>query len=220
MTAAPTTQAPSGPLGGVATPKMGQCVYCGEPFQINPKAEKHEHCSDRCRNAAWNAKHPRINAMTETEDQNGLHVGTVLQISARNANISAKSVKGGWKYEFKAEITEEDFLRFNGHDLTGSLFEAQLECIEIAQLPLPIEPKPEAPKGGPLAESAGRLCQQPLFWDFLSFQTGIPRCTNELATNYVREYCGVLSRAEIDHQPTAKHRFMELMGEFRKWQQG
>lgn len=65
-----------------------------------------------------------------TEDQ--LHVGSVFQISMRNINLKGRSTKGGMIYRFEAEITEDDFDLFRGHDLTGSCFEAMVECTDIA----------------------------------------------------------------------------------------
>ena len=188
---------------------MGECVHCGKTFQKNK--EKHDHCSDTCRYAEYDKRNPRINKVMAKEEQPGLYPGKVFYVSIRNANIRAKSVKGGWKYELVAEMTAEDFDLFNGHDLTGSLFEAQLECVEIAQLRLPIE---EKPKGGSLSISAAMICSQPLFWKFANARN------DEEAADYIRTYCCVESRAMIDNDENAKRKFITLMANYREWQKG
>lgn len=67
--------------------------------------------------------------MTDNQD---LHVGSVFQVSMRNVNLKGRSTKGGMIYRFEAEITEDDFDLFRGHDLTGSCFESAVECTAIA----------------------------------------------------------------------------------------
>lgn len=61
-------------------------------------------------------------------DNKNLYVGSVFQVSLRNVNLKGRSTKGGMIYRFEAEITEDDFDLFRGHDLTGSCFEAMVEC--------------------------------------------------------------------------------------------
>ncbi len=155
--------------------------------------------------------------MTPEDVGPGLYVGRVFHVSLRNANVRAKSVKGGWKYELVAEMTAEDFEMFNGHDLTGSCFEAQVECTEVAQTP-----GPEKPKGGPLSIEAAKKCGEPLFIEYVSsfMDAGDPIDGDtwpDRAKNFICQYCGVLSRAELDHQPTAAKRFQQLMQEFEEW---
>jgi hypothetical protein len=81
----------------------------------------------------------------------------------------------------------------------------------------------EKPKGGPLAESAGRLCETQTFRDFLKERYFYSWLANEFLTpsgsaaEVVREICKVESRAEIDHKEVAAKRFHELMREFREW---
>ena len=118
-------------ISSVARCNGANCEHCGAEFV--PANKDHRFCSDKCRYAEYDKRNPRINKVMAKEEQPGLYPGKVFDVSLRNANIRAKSVKGGWKYELVAEMTAEDFDMFNGHDLTGSLFEAQIECIEVAQ---------------------------------------------------------------------------------------
>ena len=148
------------------------------------------------------------------KENKGLHSGKVFQISLRNANIKAESIKGGWRYRFIGEMTAEDFDQFNGHDLTGSLFEATLECVEISQS----EPKPIREKGGSLSISAARICEDRRFQEFLEDRDANTRIIfTDSAADYVRKHCGVESRAMIDHDENAKHKFKELMAEYGEW---
>lgn len=150
----------------------------------------------------------------------GLYVGKVFHISLRNANVRARSVKGGWKYELVAEMTAEDFDLFNGHDLTGSCFEAQIECTEVAQLPL-VEEKPDKPKGGPLSQEAAKKCREPLFQRF-AHEMAKPELRDSvqpegLAAEFIRVSCGIESRADLDHDEQAAAAFRDLMGQFHDW---
>lgn len=76
----------------------------------------------------------------------------------------------------------------------------------------------EKPKGGPLSNEAGILCGIPKFREFLIYQFG---CCNEMTdfvtAEYVREICGVTSRAEIDSNPEAKAKFLKLRAEYMNW---
>ena len=87
-------------------------------------------------------------------------------------------------------------------------------------------PKPQEtdrPKGGTLAQSAGVLCDTDLFQQYALAMTrlsvtGLTR--SQAAAEYVRDYCHVNSRAELDHSPTAKQLFAQLMADYRDWQRG
>jgi hypothetical protein len=87
-------------------------------------------------------------------------------------------------------------------------------------------PKPQEadkPKGGTLAQSAGMLCDTDLFQQYALAMTrisvaGLSR--NQVAADYVRDFCRVTSRADLDHSPTARQLFAQLMADYRAWQQG
>lgn len=156
-----------------------------------------------------------------------MYTGKTMQASFRNVNLKARSAKEGMIYKFEAEITEEDWDQLRNADLTGSLFEANLECIEVGQRK---EEKKEEKKedrkvGGPLSKSAAQLCEVEKFQEFLretyrdSWKWHRPNAPDDsgAAARIVREICDVQSRAEIDHDPEASKRFHQLVGEYRKW---
>ncbi|WP_088158797.1 hypothetical protein [Achromobacter xylosoxidans] len=63
-------------------------------------------------------------------------------------------------------------------------------------------------KGGPLARLAGQLCQRADFQAFCEADGA------EQAAEFVRVFCGVDSRAEIDHHGGASERFHDLRRQF------
>lgn len=197
------------------------CDYCGGEFDPEPEnIGKQRFCSNRCR-TAWHRQQ-----RDDTDGTDGLYAGKVFQVSLRNLNIRAKSLKEGMKYEMVAEITEEDFDLIRAVDLTGSVFEAQIECIEVGQRELPLNDTPPKPKGGALAQSAGVLCAAPKFRTFLRTEYGerwreaaMVEGVDDLgiAAELVRHLCGVASRADLDHQPNAGKQFRDLMQQYREW---
>jgi len=71
-------------------------------------------------------------------------------------------------------------------------------------------------------QQAGILCREPTFIKFLSDEVagvvhGLRVANSEQATTFVREFCGVLSRSEIDKQATAKERWRRLVSDYRAW---
>lgn len=72
------------------------------------------------------------------------------------------------------------------------------------------QPKePEKPKGGELARLAGRWSNEPMFWRWIRTVDGSEIDNDMQAAVWVREICGVLSRAELDNQESAARRFQE-----------
>ena len=143
-------------------------------------------------------------------------IGDIFPIDMRNLNISAKSCKEGMVYFGKFEMTEDDFDRFRGVDLTGSCFVAQIEVVSISA---------EKPKGGSLSKSAARICEQPAFHAFVRTQLqadgtvwSIELTNEEVCAQYMRDYCGIQSRAELDHNQEAEARLKQLMKDFREFQ--
>ena len=66
-------------------------------------------------------------------------------------------------------------------------------------------------KGGPLARRAAMMCQERGFWTFS--ETG----SAEEAADWLREICGVTSRAMLDHDERAAGEFNRIDGRYRLW---
>lgn len=59
------------------------------------------------------------------------------------------------------------------------------------------KPQPGQPKGGELAKLAGMFCQSVHFWEFCRADDA------DEARDWILRVCGVQSRRELDHNPTA-----------------
>ena len=106
----------------------------------------------------------------------------------------------------------------------GSTAGQRFMCVlvEIGDDELPKPAEADKPKGGSLAQSAGVICGTEEFQRFVA-----ERCESDgalapaqAAANFVRTFCRVNSRADLDHSPTAKQLFGQLMADYRAWQQG
>lgn len=88
----------------------------------------------------------------------------------------------------------------------------------------PASSKPEAPKGGPLAQWVAMRCKEPHFLAWLYGQHKEQWATTEgesaedVAANLVRALCGVESRAELDSNPDAAATLHKLIREPYKGQ--
>lgn len=79
-------------------------------------------------------------------------------------------------------------------------------------------------KGGPLSKSAAQMCEYPPFQRFILERwdpnTPAPTDPVELAAAGIRLWCGVTSRAELDHDVLGAQLFQNLMREYRQWNAG
>ena len=66
---------------------------------------------------------------------------------------------------------------------------------------------------------AGALCRDSKFWEYLHEDNQIIDPTEKEATEWLREYLGVRSRADLKTQPEARVRLDSINMEFTKWQQ-
>lgn len=104
--------------------------------------------------------------------------------------------------------------------MEGKRFMAVL--VQIGDDEQAVPPTPARPKGGEWAKLAGMWCDDPDFHAFLN-QT-YPNDTYvenaDHAAMAVRVYCGIDSRAELDHNPDALKLFnIKLKYPFQKWMQ-
>lgn len=66
---------------------------------------------------------------------------------------------------------------------------------------------------------AGAICRDPLFWEYLHEDNQIMAATEEDATDWLREYLGVRSRAELKVNQEARARLDSINMEFHQWKQ-
>jgi hypothetical protein len=99
-----------------------------------------------------------------------------------------------------------------------ALFGSRGTPVAVAALK-PASSKPEAPKGGPLAQWVAMRCQEPDFQVWIanryptewSYAPG--NSSEEVAAAVVRDVCGVDSRAELDSNPKAAARLHKQIRE-------
>lgn len=103
----------------------------------------------------------------------------------------------------------------------GQRFMAVL--IQIGDDDQPIEPGEDsaARPSHALAKSAALICRTEAFQDFVASVNGWTPSDaerrEEMAANYVRGWCRVESRSELDRSPSAAQLFARLMTEYRDW---
>jgi len=69
-------------------------------------------------------------------------------------------------------------------------------------------------KGGPMSVQSGRACSDPGFRNWLQSFTGETIDTPDRAAEVIRTYCGVSTRALLDHDKEARVRWKAL---YREW---
>jgi hypothetical protein len=78
--------------------------------------------------------------------------------------------------------------------------------------------EPTPPKGGKYAKRAGIVCNEPGFWTFIT--EIFPQARHHgNAAEFVRSYCGVKSRSDLDHNEEAQRRFRGLVADYEFWRQ-
>jgi hypothetical protein len=91
------------------------------------------------------------------------------------------------------------------------------KSVPVAIARLDMKAVAEKPKGGKLAQRAGIVCGEPGFKKYLLSHHPYIEALGTPA-QYLRSYCGVVSRAELDHDAGAAKLFDEMMREYSAWQ--
>jgi hypothetical protein len=83
------------------------------------------------------------------------------------------------------------------------------------------EPKPdkEKQKWGDLAYAlqAGIRCSEPVFWKFIRDEYKAPAHDEDESAKFVRRYCGVKSRKEINLDPNSAEAWGRLESKYQAW---
>lgn len=107
------------------------------------------------------------------------------------------------------EIPEE-MLR----DYVGSRY--QVVMVRIDQNEKPME-RQEDDSGAKAIQLAGILCKDKRFWQYLHQDNQILTENEKESTDWIREYLGVQSRAELRTNNKAVIRLLSLNKEFQEW---
>lgn len=189
------------------------CKYCGTIFTpARPWGRFH---ADDCRNK-WHQKNPNVPNPLESDDE--------FSMTLMNPNPSFKARKDGDHYFVDFELSKEEWEWFTDPniDRTGMVLELTAmvthRAIKISAV------QESKPKGGQLAQEAGKICSNPQFQLFLQAKySGVWRMLPPIQklvdrpAQCVRDICGVTSRSQLDSNQEAKRKFMGLMHEFSVW---
>lgn len=94
--------------------------------------------------------------------------------------------------------------------------------VEVADDETPVNQQtrqqPERPKGGPVSRDAAGFCNSESFRRYVSWEYSWDvLATAPEAAEYLRELCGIGSRAELDHSPDAREAYEHLKREVLAW---
>lgn len=137
----------------------------------------------------------------------------------------SESHTGGCKVSFWLQSSDDlqafRALTVRKGNTAGQRFMAVLVEVGDDELPVPPpkpEPQSEKPKGGPLAKLAGMWAADPEFWAWLGTVHTSNHWDGDTAAAYIRNVCGVESRAELDHDEEAATCFhTHVRGPFSKY---
>jgi len=70
------------------------------------------------------------------------------------------------------------------------------------------------------ARGCAIICSKPLFVEFVEARLGPLAEPPAAVVEYVRLYCGIQSRRELNSNPVARSAWLRLLGEFNQWGAG
>jgi len=104
----------------------------------------------------------------------------------------------------------EDLLR----DFVGSRYQVVMVRLNNSEQPIDRQDEFGASRS---IKIAGALCRDPKFWEFLHEESQIISATEKEATEWLRDYLGVGSRADLKTNHEARVRLETIRMEFSQW---
>jgi len=104
----------------------------------------------------------------------------------------------------------EDLLR----DFVGSRYQVVMVRLNTSEQPMD---RQDEFSGSRAIALAGVLCRDPKFWEFLHENNEILSTTEKDATEWLRDYLGVASRADLKTNHEARVRLETIRMEFSQW---
>jgi hypothetical protein len=99
-------------------------------------------------------------------------------------------------------------------DFVGSHYQVVMVRLNQDQQPMQRDQEFE---GDRAIRLAGVLCREKEFWEYLNDQCHILDADEESATEWLREYLGVLSRSELKTDQEARIRLKKINEEYKAW---
>lgn len=154
--------------------------------------------------------------------QNPFESGKEFPLTLANPNPKSSKTKDGPVYRVSFEIDQDTFLNFMDTETKGMV----IECVcQVTHYNDPVDETKQdvlKVKGGPLSKRSEKLAQDPEFHSFLRglgvFDGKNNTHENEVARAYIRNCCGVSSRAQIDSRQSAAIEFHRLLSKFNQYQ--
>ena len=202
-----------------ARARNAEIAQIKDPDERHAAAEAaHDQWADKRANGLRNAMHDADGVIW---DENGERPATDddRDFSATIGMLKASYINEVKDHIWKATDAEELHAWWSSENAKKARRDFDLSKQEVIELvkfcsaritELRKEGKPQPPR--PLAQQAGALCADPIFWQWMGTTTEIGCAVK------VRERCGVKSRAAIMAGSPAGEAWVKLVGEFKAWQ--
>lgn len=156
-------------------------------------------------------------------------------LSLANPNPSSSKTKDGPVYRVSFELSQDEWQMFMDATTKGMIVECACQVTHRNNESVERDPNTvdlvdgvtgnEKKKGGPLSIRAARLSRDSDFIDYIRERDlefvkdfkDIGGSVENMSDVYVRQACGVESRAEIDHDDAAKAKFQNLIKNYTQW---
>ena len=148
---------------------------------------------------------------------NPLDFDEPFEFEGMNPNPSFSKNKDGPVYRISFEVEQELWDNFVAANTSGMIVGASMY---VSERHFKEPEKPKAKKGSKLSNQAGIMTNNEDFqtYSLIALQGVSSELEDsQVAVNYIREYCGVQSRSELDTDDRAKKMFMQLMKNFNEW---
>lgn len=141
---------------------------------------------------------------------NPLDGAEVFSIELMNPNPTSSKTKDGPVYRVSFEMQKDDWQMFMDGNTKGMVLEMQGRVTQESKKPI-LKTAQEKVKGGPLSKEAAMWCQDELqdeyaeLFGYSDFK------------QMIYAWCGIKSRAELDHNNMSAYQWNALKNNFITW---
>jgi hypothetical protein len=134
-----------------------------------------------------------------------------INFEGMNPNIKESSTKAGIIRRVSFEVDQETYDAIKQYNLKGMIVSGNLEIIEGE-----LFENGGAPKGGKNSVGAAMLCKRIPFQLYV-YQINGFEASEKNAIEYLKGYCGIESRKELDNNEHAMKLFLSLVNNFNEY---
>ena len=135
-------------------------------------------------------------------------------IQFEGVKVALKQDKTG--YVLAVSIHPDDVPVELLRDFVGSRYQVVMVRMDGSEQPMNREEEFGADRS---IRIAGMLCRDPQFWKYLYEDTQIMQANENEATDWLRDYLNIQSRAELKTNEEARQHLDKLHKEFNEWKQ-